>query len=192
LKRSELNKIILIGASTGGPGEIQKIVQSLPDLNNTAIVIAQHMAKEFIYSFMNRLKEHTKNSLSMAESKQILLSGHIYLCDGETKVINDSGHLVFSSLPSQQESYNPNINVLFHSLAPFATKVKILSIILTGIGDDGVDGCRELSLNGSTCLTQTQESAIVDGMTSRARESVPNIQALSMQEIIETIKEFSS
>jgi two-component system chemotaxis response regulator CheB len=104
-------------------------------------------------------------------------------------VQNHSG-LIFSNTPSDENTYNPNINILFHSLVPFAKNIEIMSVILTGIGEDGVNGCNELGLNGSTCLTETEQSAIVDGMPSRARKEVANIQALNMEEITQKIKEF--
>lgn len=192
MKLSVPDKIVLIGASTGGPGQIQKIIISLPELKNTTVIIAQHMVNGFIPSFMNRLKEHTKNSVSMAEDKKTLFSGYIYLCDGHTKVTKSNSALVFSHVPSRENSYNPNINILFHALVPFAKNIEIMGVILTGIGDDGVDGCKELSLSGCTCLTETEQSAIVDGMTSRARQTVPNIKALNIQEIIQKIEEFCS
>lgn len=192
MKLSVPDKIVLIGASTGGPGQIQKIITSLPELKNTTIIIAQHMVKGFIPSFMNRLKLYTENTVSMAEDKQTLVSGQIYLCDGHTRVIKENYNLIFSHVPSRENSYNPNINILFHALVPFAKNIEIMGVILTGIGDDGVDGCKELSLSGCTCLTETEQSAIVDGMTSRARQTVPNIKALNIKEIIQEIEEFCS
>ena len=67
-----------------------------------------------------------------------------------------------------------------------------MAIILTGIGDDGVDGCKELSLAGAKTATQNAQSAIVDGMPSRARKDVPNIEVLDIEEIKNKIKEFCS
>lgn len=192
LKHLEPSKIVLIGASTGGPGQIQKIITALPELKDTTLIIAQHMVNGFIPSFMSRLKEHTKNSVSMAEDNQVVMSGYVYLCDGHTRVIKNTYNFLFSHAPSQENTYNPDINILFHSLVPLTQGIKILAVILTGIGDDGVSGCKELSLNGSICLTETEQSAIVDGMTSRARQTVPKIKALTIQEIIQTIKEFCS
>ena len=63
-------------------------------------------------------------------------------------------------------------------------------MILTGIGDDGVSACKELSLNGASCITESQKSAIVDGMPSRARLFVPNIEVEDINTIVKTISEF--
>ena len=190
MKYSIPKKIVLIGASTGGPGQIQQIISSLPSLQNTTIVIAQHMVKGFIPSFIQRLNEHTDNNVLIAENNDSLACGNIYICDGDTQVLSGKSGLLFKNKLAQNNSYNPDINILFNSLIPFSKNIEILSVILTGIGEDGVDACKKLSLNGATCLTETKQSAIVDGMPSRARDIVPNIQALNIEEITKKIEEF--
>ena len=148
------------------------------------------MVKGFIPSFIKRLDEHTDNSVLIAEDNDSLACGNIYICDGDTQVLSGKSGLLFKNKLAQNNSYNPDINILFNSLLPFSKNIEILSVILTGIGEDGVDACKELSLNGATCLTETKQSAIVDGMPSRARDIVPNIQALNIKEITKKIEEF--
>ena len=184
------NKIILIGASTGGPGQIEKIIQTIPKLNSTIIIIAQHMARGFITSFANHLQNCSLNPVEIAQNNQSLKNGHIYLCSGFTKVERKNSQLYFLQEESPDNGYNPNINLIFNSFVPFTKSLDILSIILTGIGDDGVEACRELSLNDAKCLTESQESAIVDGMPHRARIFVPNIRVLNINGISDNVKEF--
>lgn len=191
-KHSVPDRIVLIGASTGGPGQIQRIITALPKLNGVTIIIAQHMTKGFIPNFMNRLKQYTNNGVSMAENNQDLFSDFIYFCSGDTTIIKNNFTLSFSNKDALENTYNPDINILFHSAVVLMPHIKILSVILTGIGDDGVNGCKALSEHGGKCITETQQSAIVDGMTSRARQHVPNITALDIKDIIQTIKEFCS
>lgn len=190
MKYSAPAKIILIGASTGGPGQIEKIVASLPELTCTTIIIAQHMAKGFIPSFAKRLKDHSINQISMAEDRTYIKSGSIYLCDGFTTVIKNALELFFKNKAAKDDQYNPDINTVFNSCVPLAKNIEILAVILTGIGDDGVDGCKNLSLNGARCITESEQSSIVDGMPSRARIEVPNIEISNMDEIINKIKGF--
>lgn len=192
LNLSVPKKIVLIGASTGGPGQIQKIITSLPVLTDTTLVIAQHMAKGFIPSFVKRLNEHSLNSIEIASDTQILESSHVYLCCGDTSIKQDGQSLRFTHKHAQENTFNPDINMIFNSFVPYAKNTNILSIILTGIGDDGVDGCKNLSINGATCLTENEKSAVVDGMTSRARENVPNVIVLDIDQIVSRIKEFCS
>ncbi|DAB28113.1 MAG: chemotaxis protein [Sulfurimonas sp. RIFOXYD12_FULL_33_39] len=186
------SKIVLIGASTGGPGQIEKIISSLPILRNTSVIIAQHMAMDFIPSFAKRLQEHSLNSVTLANNNTLLESGNVYLCFGSTIIKKNASILNFKTSPSKAHKYNPDINAIFNSFVLFAKNIEILGVILTGIGDDGVDGCKQLSQAGAKAVTQTESSAIVDGMTARARAEVPNIEVLDIVEIRDKIMRFCS
>ena len=190
MKHSALKKIVLIGASTGGPGQIEKIITSLPKLQNTTIIIGQHMVAGFMNSFASRLKSSSSNPIDVVQNNQTLQNAHIYLCEGKTQLKKGGYELLLTHEPASPNSFNPDINTLFNSFLPLCRDVKILSIILTGIGDDGVDACRELSLNGATCITESASSAIVDGMPSRARLLVPNIEVEDMDVIVNKINKF--
>jgi len=190
LKHSALKKIVLIGASTGGPGQIEKIITSLPKLQNTTVIIAQHMVAGFMNSFASRLKNSSTNPIDVVDKNQTLQNGHIYLCEGKTQLKKSAYELLLTHESASPNSFNPDINTLFNSFLPLCRDVNILSIILTGIGDDGVDACKSLSLNGATCITESASSAIVDGMPSRARLLVPNIEVEAMDVIVSKINEF--
>ncbi|TKI68684.1 chemotaxis protein CheB [Sulfurimonas crateris] len=190
MKPQTPRKIVLIGASTGGPGQIEKIVSSLPLLSDTAVVIAQHMSMDFIPSFTKRLKELSVNNISMVGDNTSVESGHIYLCHGITSVRKDGYGLKFSVESSQQHKYNPDINSVFSSFVPFSQEIEMLGVILTGIGNDGVEGCRQLSLKCVRTITQDEKSAIVDGMPSRARKEIQNIEIDDIAGIKEKIRNF--
>ena len=185
-----LKNIVLVGASTGGPGQIEKIITSLPKLQNTTIIIGQHMVAGFMNSFANRLKNSSSNPIDVVENNKTLQNGHIYLCEGKTQLKKDGYQLLLTHESSSSISFNPDINTLFNSFLPLCKDVNIMSIILTGIGDDGVDACKSLSLNGATCITESASSAIVDGMPSRARLLVPNIEVEDIDTIVNKINEF--
>ncbi len=170
--------------------QIQKIISSLPALNSTTIIIAQHMARGFIASFIKRLQEHSINPVKKAENTEILKSGHIYICIGHTQVVKKEKQYRVIQSPSPEHTYNPDINLIFKSFVPFVDDFNLLSVILTGIGEDGVQGCRLLSEGKARCITETSDSAVVDGMPSRARERVPNIEVLDMDAINRVIQEF--
>lgn len=185
-------KIVLIAASTGGPGQIEKIIKALPKLNDTSIVIAQHMVIGFMASFAKRLDEDSVNRVFVINDKTYLESSSIYVCSGSTKVSKDSSGLFFNKKESNINSFNPDINYVFNSFVPFCKEIDILSVVLTGIGSDGVEACKALQENGSLCLTETSESAIVDGMPNRARKEIKDIKILDIKEIVQYIKEFCS
>ena len=190
MKHLELKKIVLIGASTGGPGQIQKIIDSLPQLKNTSIIIAQHMVDGFLDSFSKRLQNSTKNSVSLVKNDQILKNSTIYICEGKTYLNIKASSLEFIYESAPLNSFNPDINTLFHSFVPLTKDIEILSVILTGIGDDGVEACSFLGKNGARCITENQSSAIVDGMPSRARLLVDGIEAYNINDIVKIISEF--
>ena len=190
MKDSIPKKIVLIGASTGGPGQIQKIINSLERLHHTTIIIAQHMVLGFMESFANRLQNNHPNTIDIIHNEERLKYPYIYICEGEIKLQHTNYGLSFNKKSSQLHSFNPNINTIFDSFTPLCKDVEILCVILTGIGNDGVDACINLSKNGARCVTETQQSAIVDGMPNRARAFVPNIEVHDMKEIINIISEF--
>ncbi|QOY51914.1 CheB methylesterase domain-containing protein [Candidatus Sulfurimonas baltica] len=192
MKHSVPRKIVLIGASTGGPGQIERIIKSLPQLSDLTIIIAQHMIDIFLPSFAKRLQSISVNPVYMATDGLNIDVNHIYISNGLTSIAEKGSQLYFNIQLSDKHQYNPDINTLFSSLVPFSKNIEILSIILTGIGDDGIIGCRLLSINGARCITESEKSAIVDGMPFRARQDVPNIEVSDINEIINSIKEFCS
>ena len=119
LQSLALNKIILIGASSGGPSLIQKIILSIDNLNDTAIVIAQHMAEGFIDSFANELNKISKHDISVVENDLTILPKHIYLCKHHSTIKQDGNNLKFcyNNIPTK---FNPEINTIFKSFKPFA------------------------------------------------------------------------
>lgn len=188
----EPHKIVIIGASTGGPGQIEKIVASLDKLYDTTVIVAQHMAADFIPSFAKRLQQNSKNQVSLALHDTQVETGSIYLCSGITTLKRDGYRVHFNVTSPLENRYNPDIDSVFKSLVPFASEVNIFGVILTGIGDDGVEGCKELSSVGASVMTQDAKSSIVDGMPFRARKEIQNIAVGNIEEIREKIKEFCS
>ncbi|MFT7003330.1 MAG: two-component system chemotaxis response regulator CheB [Sulfurimonas sp.] len=192
MKNSIPRKIVLIGASTGGPGQIEKILGALEKLEDTSIIIAQHMSEGFMPSFAKRLQEHYINDISIAQNGNLLEVGKIYVCCGKTMVSKSASGLTFSQEKSTEHAFNPDINIVFKSFLAFTKDTEILSVILTGIGSDGVEACKMLSEKACVCITESEESAIVDGMPCRARKEVQNIKVQDINDIVKSIKEFCS
>lgn len=184
------NKIVLIGASTGGPGIIERIVRSLDTLHSVSVVIAQHMVADFIPSFAKRLQEHSVNKVCLVNEGAMFMPENIYICQGITSLKQEQDSITFGVKPSLHNEYSPDINSLFGSFAPLLENYDILAIILTGIGDDGIAAGIELELKGASIVTQDEQSSIVDGMPSRARKEIPNISILDNDSIIKKIRDF--
>ena len=181
------NTLILIGASTGGPGHIQKIIESLSLDHRSPLVIAQHIADEYVPSFVNRLQSHTVLKIMAVEDQLPVLPGHVYICSLSTQVVISSAGLVFKKSNAHTHRYNPDIDVLFTSAADLIPTHNVLAIILTGIGDDGARGCKALHEKGATCIAESESSAVVYGMPMQVKAISTHIKIQSLDEIIQTI-----
>lgn len=148
------------------------------------------MVDGFMDSFANRFKNINYNNISVARDKQLFSSANIYICDGEIQLCKNNSRLSFSKKTAPSNSYNPNINILFNSFSILDKDIDLLCVILTGIGEDGVDACKNLSISGARCVTENETSAIVDGMPSRARLLVPKIESYDIDTIVKSIEEF--
>ncbi|MCW8928608.1 MAG: CheB methylesterase domain-containing protein [Gammaproteobacteria bacterium] len=190
LKHLEPKKIILIGASTGGPGHIKKILSDLQPEFKATIIIAQHMGNEYIPSFSKQLNSICQQEVSPAISENIILPSHIYVSSLLTSINSDSKRLSFLIQNRKESGYNPDIDYLFTSAAQIAHKVSFLGIILTGIGDDGATGCKLLSEKGGECIAENETSAIVYGMPRQTKKINPNTKTMSLDEIIKKINLF--
>jgi len=115
IQHFELKKIVLIGASTGGPGQIKKIVQALPSLNNCSIIIAQNMADSFLESFISNLNKDTINSITMVDLEKILLNNSIYVCEKSMKIEQTLDGIYFKKQIHVANRFNPNINIIFNN-----------------------------------------------------------------------------
>lgn len=190
LKPLEPDKIILIGASTGGPGHIKKILTSLKPEFTATIIIAQHMGNDYIPSFVKQLNSICCHEVHPVVSQSVLLPSHIYVSSLLSSINIASKGLIFQQKNSVADGYNPDIDYLFTSAAKIARQIPILGIILTGIGNDGANGCKLLSEGGGECIAESETSAIVDGMPMQTRKIVDNIKILSLDEIISQINLF--
>lgn len=187
LKSSKLHKIILIGASTGGPGHIKKILSSLAGELEASIIIAQHMGKEFIPSFTQQLNSNCRYKVAEVKQDMPLSPSTIYICNLKTAIEISNNRLFFSLNKTQPSGYNPDINHLLSSVAKIADNIKVLGVILTGIGNDGASGCKQVFTQGGQCIAESESSTIVNGMPLQAKKLNENIEVLSLEKIIKRI-----
>ena len=181
---------MLIGASTGGPAHIEKILSNLHFPLPFSIIIAQHMGAEFLPSFVQQLAFKTKHSIHLCEDGLVLKKGNVYIATNYCSLSLEASDIKFKVQEVQNIHFNPDINHLFSSGVAFCFTNTLLAIILTGIGEDGVIGATKLAQNGVECIAESEESSIVYGMPARAKESVANIQVLHLDQIIDAIDSF--
>lgn len=184
--------LIFVGASTGGPGRIHTILSSLHSDYRGTIVIAQHMAQEFIPSFVKQLRGLTTLNIKEIGSGVLVEQSTIYVCEVTSHIVSRGGNLWIEPLQESEHFYNPEINTLFHSGALIDRSIERIGIILTGIGDDGALGALALSNSGAQCYFESEESATVFGMPRCAKELVVSGYVGSMDDIVKVIQHFGA
>lgn len=160
-------KIVLVGASTGGPEALKNLIPLLKKEFSLPIVIALHMPSEYTGIMAESLNKRSSLNVLEAKSDDILQKGNVYLAPGGYHLLikkNSKGNYYFKT--NQEEPVNgcrPSVDVLFKSAAKiFASDV--ISVMLTGMGTDGTEGMIELYNKGAYCIAQDKESSVVWGM----------------------------
>lgn len=181
------HKITLIGASTGGPGLIEKIITQLPSSIESSIVIAQHMQKHFLSSFAKRLERISKLEVVLVEEKEALKRSKIYLL-ADSIQLKQTEDAIFLQKSHQESFYHPDIDMLFLSAAQLQD-VAIKAYLLSGIGSDGAKGLLALKAQGAYTIAQDETSSIVYGMPKSACAIDAHCKVLSIDAIATEIKE---
>lgn len=164
-------KIIVVGASTGGTDAIKNFLQSLP-LDSPGIAIVQHMPENFTKSFADRLDGLCKVSVKEAEDGETLVRGRVLIAPGNKHMlVKRSGARYFVEVRDGPLvlRHRPSVDVLFRSAARYAGR-NAVGVIMTGMGDDGAKGMLEMKEAGAYTIAQNEESCIVFGMPREAIE----------------------
>lgn len=164
------NKVIGIGASTGGV-EALRILLSALTAPMPPIAVVQHMPAEFIPSFAARLDRVSALNVLVAEDGQTLSPGHVYIAPGDRhlEIHTHPGGDCFAQLRDSDavNGHRPSVDMLFSSLAAHAGK-RTIGLLMTGMGRDGARGLLELRKAGARTLAQNEESCVVFGMPGAA------------------------
>ncbi len=162
--------LIVIGASTGGPPTLQKILEDLGDSVPVPIVVVQHMPVGFTYAFAERLNAYLPLQVSEAHSMEHLLPDAVYIAPAGTHLkisrLDDRLIAETSAYPAGMV-HVPSVDVLFDTAAKAAGR-RAIGVILTGMGRDGARGMAALKYRGAYTLCQDEASCIVFGMPRAA------------------------
>jgi len=162
-------KLIIIGASTGGTEAIREVLQPLPP-DCPAVLIAQHMPAGFTQSFAQRLDGLCRIRVKEAQHGERLLPGHAYIAPGAYHLSlarSGANYLAQVDQAPPVNRHRPSIDVLFDSAARHAGK-NAVGVILTGMGRDGADGLLRMKQAGAYTLAQDEASCVVFGMPREA------------------------
>ncbi|MGA2551723.1 MAG: chemotaxis response regulator protein-glutamate methylesterase [Burkholderiaceae bacterium] len=168
-RRASTEKIIAIGASTGGTEAIREVLTRLPP-DAPGIVITQHMPAGFTKSFAQRLDGLCRIAVKQAEHGERILPGHAYIAPGDYHLLlarRGADYVVALSDGEPVNRHRPSVEVLFHSVAQNAGP-NAIGVMLTGMGKDGALAMAEMKRCGAYNLAQDEASCVVFGMPKEA------------------------
>lgn len=162
-------KVLCIGASTGGTEAIKAVLMRLP-ADSPGIVIAQHMPPGFTRSFADRLDKLCAITVREAKGGERVLPGHAFIAPGHAHLLlqrSGANYITELSDAPPVNRHRPSVDVLFRSAANCAGK-NAIGVILTGMGKDGAQGLLEMRQAGAVTFAQDEASCVVYGMPREA------------------------
>ncbi len=159
-------EVIVVGSSTGGPGALEILLSALPVNLPVPVVVAQHMPEYFTHSLAKRLSRQCKLPVVEVVERVPLQNGIIYLGTGGKHIVLKRTPRGIWAMPIQnlkKNPYKPSVDMLFSSSAEIFGS-KIVGVILTGMGKDGLTGAQRLKQRGGFLIAQDRHTSVVYGM----------------------------
>jgi len=181
-------KIIAIGSSTGGPEALQTILPMFPK-NSPPILITQHMPSPYTLAFAKRLDSFCQIEVREAKDKDQVLPGVALIAPGDRHMLlQHNGKEFFIQLVDGPlvSRHRPSVDVLFRSVARAAGR-RAVGCIMTGMGDDGATGLKEMLDAGASTFAQDEESCVVFGMPMQAWKRGGAQKLVSLKQIPQTL-----
>jgi two-component system chemotaxis response regulator CheB len=163
------DRIIAIGASTGGTEAIREVLEEMPP-DAPAIVISQHIPAAFSKSFADRMNRCSPMAVCEAQDGQQILPGHAYIAPGDRHLVverDGARYLCRLSTGPHVNRHRPSVDVMFRSVAQ-NVGANAVGVLLTGMGDDGARGLKEMLDTGAGTIAQDEASSVVWGMPGSA------------------------
>lgn len=167
---SHKSSVVLIGSSTGGPPALHQFFAAMKERLPVAVAVAQHMPAGFTKSFAQRLNDYSPMEIKEAQDGDQMMPGRVLICPGGKNLeLQQFGGLVKARVvePPARQIYTPSVDVLFRTGA-YVYGAQVLGLVLTGMGNDGSSGVREIYNHGGRVLAEAEESCIVFGMPKEA------------------------
>jgi two-component system chemotaxis response regulator CheB len=169
LRYRTTDQIIAIGASTGGTEAIRAVLAAMPP-NAPGIVITQHIPRAFSGQFAARMDSCSQMSVKQAEDGDLIQPGHAYIAPGDQHLLvtrDGARYRCRLSDAAPVNHHRPSVDVMFHSVAEIAGR-NAIGVILTGMGQDGSRGLKEMHERGAFTVAQDEKSSVVWGMPGAA------------------------
>jgi len=187
----EIRKILLIGASTGGPGLIEQICVSLPEHFQYPVCVVQHMPEQFTAAFAARLDRVSTLPVVETRNNMELAPGCIYIARGGAHLHfakKVSGKIVLrEERDKNNRFFQPSADEMFLSALKVFRGDQIVGVLLTGIGDDGAEGMVAIKNSGGFTIGESEATATVYGMPKEAYERGGVSQQLPFPQIVKSL-----
>lgn len=168
-RKQEAGRIVALAASTGGPAAVSRVLADLPGDLPVPVLLVQHIAPGFVEGLASWLNTASRLRVKVAEQKERLKPGHVYLGP-------DDRHLILSDALTVHLSQEPPVGGLKPSATPLFESVaahygaSAVAVILTGMGSDGVTGLKAIRKAGGRIIAQDEATSVVYGMPGAAAE----------------------
>ncbi|HEY6005236.1 MAG TPA: chemotaxis-specific protein-glutamate methyltransferase CheB [Anaeromyxobacter sp.] len=193
---AEPGGVVAIGASTGGPQAIQRLLSELPGTLPAGIVVAQHMPERFTAAFAERLGRTTPFSVQEATDGDVVAAGRVLVAPGGRvlEVRRDGAGTLRAAVLLPEPAgppHCPSVDRLFESVA-MAVGRRACGVVLTGMGQDGRAGAASIRRAGGLVLAESADTAVVYGMPLAAAESGAVDEVLPLGELPARIARFGA
>jgi two-component system chemotaxis response regulator CheB len=162
--------VVGIGASTGGPPAVQRLLEALAPEPSMSLLVCQHMPKQFTRAFAERLDRLGPFTVREAQEGDLLAPGHVFIAPGGRQLVvyRQNGQYVLGTPPpTMQDKHAPSVDRLFMSLAEvFGSRT--IGVVLTGMGSDGAVGAKVIRKAGGEVWAESEETAVIYGMPQEA------------------------
>ncbi|MGM0566801.1 MAG: chemotaxis-specific protein-glutamate methyltransferase CheB [Bacteroidota bacterium] len=185
------NKLVLMGASSGGTRTISEIITRLPS-GIPPIVVVQHIPEQMSYLFARQLNQTCPFYVKEAENDDMLVKNQVLIAPGNRHLELKQNAYGIKARITQGPPLNhvrPSVDKLFFSALPFASR-DITAILLTGMGSDGAQGLLKLKEKGAYTIAQDEKSAVIYGMPKVAKEMGAAKAIMNPNEIVAHLKKF--
>lgn len=165
-------RVVAIGISTGGPNALEYMFSKIPADFSGCFLVAQHMPEGFTEMLAKRLDEASMIKVREARSGDALVAGQALICPGDHHLLvrrTETGHIAIVSESARVNGHRPSADVLFRSVAK-EFREQAIALLMTGMGDDGVEAILTVKKAGGLTLAQDSSSCVVDSMPRSAIE----------------------
>lgn len=189
-RNEEVQSLVVMGTSTGGPQALSVVLRDLQVLPHTACLIVQHMPKGFTSNLAKRLDQLSDWEISEAVDGELIQPGHAYIAPGglQTEIsVQDEKLCLSVENCSSVKGHRPSVDVLFSSVAK-RFKGHMIAVLMTGMGKDGASGLHEIKRVGGYTLGEAEATCVVYGMPKAALLLGATTEMIPLSEISGTIE----